>query len=75
MLVANVLLVAKQSWFFNLAWRHKIYALKQGFVTNETLWDKLAFIPARKQVLGPMNTTLRAVVVSDGTSSILKSIP
>ncbi len=59
---------ARLSWFLHaFAARHKAAALTEGFVTNQSLWDRLVFDGARATVLGHAAATLRAVIVSGGT--------
>ncbi|KZV90421.1 acetyl-CoA synthetase-like protein [Exidia glandulosa HHB12029] len=48
------------------AWRQKNAALAAGALSRDTVWDKLVFAPARRAALGPMGTTMRAVVLSGG---------
>jgi long-chain acyl-CoA synthetase len=58
---------AKKSLLFPLAWRHKVAGVLDGFVTKESLWDRLVFDDARSSVLGEAALSARAVIVSDGT--------
>ncbi|KAG6891047.1 hypothetical protein C0992_010709 [Termitomyces sp. T32_za158] len=51
---------------YPVAKRHKLAGLNEGFVTKESLWDRLVFDGARAAVLGDMAPTLRGVVVSGG---------
>ena len=57
---------AKKSFIFPLAWRHKLAAMLEGYVTKESLWDRLVFDNARNAVLGEGAPSIRAVVVSGG---------
>lgn len=58
---------ARRSWvLYAFAARHKGAALVEGFVTNQSLWDRLVFDGARATVLGHAAATLRAVIVSGG---------
>ncbi|KAF8163006.1 hypothetical protein B0H34DRAFT_650803 [Crassisporium funariophilum] len=50
----------------SFAWRHKVAGVAEGFITNQSLWDRLVFDGARSKVLGDSAATLRAVVVSGG---------
>lgn len=71
-LTSSTLSQAKRSHpLFFLAWRHKLAALQEGFVTKDTFWDRMAFAKARETVLGEMSQTLRAVIIADGESSTL----
>lgn len=58
---------AKKSLIFPFAWRHKVAGILEGYVTKESLWDRLVFDDARSSVLGEAAPSTRAVVVSDGT--------
>jgi len=51
---------------FPFAWRHKLAGITEGFITKESLWDRLLFDGARTKVLGEGISALRAVVVSGG---------
>lgn len=66
--VDNILSLAKKSFLFRFAWRHKISALTEGFITKDSLWDRLVFDGARAEVIGHGAGTLRNVVVSGGES-------
>jgi long-chain acyl-CoA synthetase len=57
---------AMKSWMFNIGWRHKLSGVDDGFVSNQTLWDRLVFDGARAKVMGDNVGVLRAVVVSGG---------
>jgi len=60
---------ASKSWLlYPFAWRHKMAGIREGFVTKESLWDRLLFDSARAKALGPTAATLRGVVVSGGVS-------
>ncbi|KAI8998795.1 acetyl-CoA synthetase-like protein [Trametes punicea] len=57
----------RSSWFLhNLAWRHKLAGILEGFITKQSLWDRLVFDRARVKVMGKGAGTVRAVVVSGG---------
>ena len=58
---------AKKSLLFPLAWRHKVAGILEGYLTKESLWDRLVFDDARSSVLGEAASSTRAVIVSDGT--------
>ncbi|KAJ7098104.1 hypothetical protein B0H15DRAFT_879460 [Mycena belliarum] len=58
---------ARKSFFIHpFAWRHKMAGLAEGFLTKESLWDRLVFDAARARVAGDRSSALRAVIVSDG---------
>ena len=70
-IVSGINSEAKSSWLLHaFAWRHKVASLMDGFITNQSLWDRLVFDSARTRVIGDSATTLRAVVVSGGTSTL-----
>ena len=50
-------------WF---AWQQKVGGLREGFITNQSLWDRLVYDTARAAVLGEGANNIRAVVVSGG---------
>ncbi|KAI9064259.1 acetyl-CoA synthetase-like protein [Trametes sanguinea] len=57
----------KSSWLLhNLAWRHKLANILEGFITKQSLWDRLVFDRARVKVMGKGAGTVRAVIVSGG---------
>lgn len=63
---------SNSSWFlFNFAWRHKLAGVLEGYITKQSLWDRLVFDSARMKVMGKGAGTVRAVIVSGGTSSPL----
>jgi len=67
-LVSGIISSAKDSWFlYKFAWRHKVAGVADGFITNQSLWDRLVFDGARVKVLGNGAATVRAVIVSGGT--------
>ncbi|KAJ8475403.1 hypothetical protein ONZ51_g6581 [Trametes cubensis] len=55
----------KSSWILtNLAWRHKLSGILEGYITKQSLWDRLVYDSARVKVMGKGAGTVRAVVVS-----------
>ncbi|KAI0080591.1 acetyl-CoA synthetase-like protein [Panus rudis PR-1116 ss-1] len=64
----SILKEAKQSsWLLHsLAWRHKVAGVLEGFITKQSLWDRLVFDDARVKVMGAGAGTIRGVVVSGG---------
>ena len=56
----------KSSFTYPVVWRHKLAALAEGFLSKESLWDRVVFDGAREYVMGRMASTLKAVVVSGG---------
>ncbi|KAF8160591.1 hypothetical protein BJ912DRAFT_1150914 [Pholiota molesta] len=66
-IVSGITAAAAKGWVLPaFAWRHKIAGLTAGFVTNQSLWDRLVFDAARAKVLGHAAPMLRAVIVSEG---------
>ncbi len=66
-LTSSILGVAKKSWLlFSVAWRHKIAGLTEGFVTKDSLWDRLLFDTARARVVDECAGSLRGIVVAEG---------
>ena len=71
-IVSGIISEAKKSWLLQpFAWRHKLAGVTDGFITNQSLWDRLVFDSARVRVIGDSAATLRAVVVSGGMSPFL----
>jgi hypothetical protein len=71
-IVSSILSEAKKSWFLQpFAWRHKLAGVADGFITNQSLWDRLVFDGARARVIGDSAATLRAVVISGGMTTFL----
>ncbi|TFK26386.1 acetyl-CoA synthetase [Coprinopsis marcescibilis] len=58
---------AKASLLYRFGWRHKLAGVTDGFLTRESLWDRMLFDTARAKVLGNISATARAVIVSGGT--------
>lgn len=66
----------KSSWLlFNFAWRHKLAGILEGYMTKQSLWDRLVFDGARVKVMGKGAGTVRAVVVSGGAFAIMAHDP
>lgn len=65
--VTDILKKAAKSFFlFPFARRHKLAGVADGFITRDSLWDRLVFDGARAKVIGDAAATLRAVIVSGG---------
>ena len=58
---------SNSSFLYSLAWRHKYASLLEGFLTRQSLWDRLVFDAARAKVLGKAAGTVRAAVSAGGT--------
>lgn len=66
-LVDAVLKEARKSFLlYSFAWRHKMAGIAEGFITKESLWDRLVFNAARSRVAGDRSGSLRAIIVSEG---------
>ncbi|KAJ7489896.1 hypothetical protein B0H11DRAFT_2010871 [Mycena galericulata] len=66
-LVDAILKEARKSFLlYPFAWRHKVAGISEGFITKESLWDRLVFDAARVKVAGDGAAALRAVIVSQG---------
>ena len=55
---------ASRAFLYPLAMRHKRANIAEGFISKESLWDRLVFDDARASVLGEAAVTLKAVIVS-----------
>ncbi|KAF8520218.1 hypothetical protein BU17DRAFT_47102 [Hysterangium stoloniferum] len=64
--VNGILGAAKSNFLYNLAWRHKVSALREGFLTKISFWDNLVWGHARSHVLDKIDLSLRGIVVSEG---------
>jgi len=51
---------------YPFARRHKFAGINEGYITKESLWDRLVYDGARAKVIGEGAGTLRCVVVSGG---------
>lgn len=66
-LTSSILNAARSgSWLSGWAWRHKIAHATEGFITKESLWDRIVFDTARVKVLGEGAGTLRALIATGG---------
>ncbi|KAJ7582810.1 acetyl-CoA synthetase [Mycena floridula] len=65
-IMEDIMKEAQKSYLFAFAWRHKVSAIQEGFLTKDSLWDRLVFDGARAKVTGEAASTLRAVIVSGG---------
>ncbi|KAF8633752.1 hypothetical protein AX17_004407 [Amanita inopinata Kibby_2008] len=82
-LVSRIHAEASKSFLYSIALRHKLSGIAEGFISKESLWDRLVFDGARAKVIGEGAGTLRSVIVSDGlvnstlqmTSRITLSVP
>jgi long-chain acyl-CoA synthetase len=58
---------ASESTAWPLAHRHKRSALSAGFISKDSLWDRLVLDAARADVMGAGAGTVRGVIVASGT--------
>lgn len=65
-LVSRIHEGASKSFLYSLAMRHKKSGIAEGFVSKESLWDRLVFDDARAKILGEGAGTLRCVIVGEG---------
>jgi long-chain acyl-CoA synthetase len=65
-----VLDLAKSNLIFKLAFHHKLSHLYNGYMSRDSLWDKIAFSSSRSRALGKVGGKLRAVII---TSLYLRS--
>ncbi|TCD65411.1 hypothetical protein EIP91_002710 [Steccherinum ochraceum] len=56
----------RSSFLYMFAWRHKFSSVLDGFITKQSLWDRLVFDSARAAVMGKGAGTVRAVIASGG---------
>jgi len=67
-IATEILKKATRSFFlYPFARRQKLAGVTDGFITRDSLWDRLVFDGARTKVIGDSAATLRAVVVSGGS--------
>lgn len=71
-LVTAVIKESARSWLlYPFGWRHKLTGVTEGFITRESLWDRVVFDGARTKILGEGAATLRGVIVSGGRRSFI----
>ncbi|KAI6111474.1 hypothetical protein EDD17DRAFT_1107278 [Pisolithus thermaeus] len=68
-LSSSILKHARESWLYSFAWRHKLAAFAEGFLSKDSLWDRMVFDNARERVLGGMANALKVVIISGGPIS------
>ena len=51
---------------YSFAHRHKLAGIAEGFISKDSLWDRLVFENARKTVMGNTAITVRGIVVTGG---------
>jgi long-chain acyl-CoA synthetase len=68
-LSSSITTEAKKSFLlYSFAYRHKLAGMTEGFITNDSLWDRIVFHAARSAVLGDCANSIRTVVVSGSES-------
>jgi len=65
----------KSGLLYPIAWRHKLANMLEGFITKQSLWDRLVFDHARVSVLGNGAGTVRALIISGGDLEIQALTP
>lgn len=65
-LATAVIKESAKSLLYSFGWRHKLTGVTEGFITKESLWDRVVFDGARTKILGEGAATLRGVIVSGG---------
>lgn len=68
-LSSSILKHGRESWLYSFAWRHKLAAFAEGFLSKDSLWDRMVFDNAREHVLGGMASALKVVIISGGPIS------
>lgn len=51
---------------YSFAYRHKLAGITEGFISKDSLWDRLVFDNARKTIMGDTANTIRGIVVTGG---------
>jgi long-chain acyl-CoA synthetase len=70
--VAAIAKQASKSWIlWPLARRHKLAGLKEGFLTKDSLWDRLVLDGARADVIGDGAGTVRGAIIAGGMLTLL----
>jgi len=65
--VTSIAKEASKSWMlYPFARRHKLAGLKEGYITNDSLWDRLVYDDARIKVIGEGAGTVRGAIISGG---------
>jgi len=54
---------ASSPLLYYLAWRQKMAGMLEGYITKQSLWDRLVFDGARSKVMGKGAGALRAVII------------
>jgi long-chain acyl-CoA synthetase len=74
-LTSSILEQAQKSLLLHpFAWRHKLAGVREGFMTKDSIWDRLLFDGARAKVIGEGAGTIRGIVVSGCGSLVFLKI-
>ncbi|KAI6164770.1 hypothetical protein EDD17DRAFT_1775138 [Pisolithus thermaeus] len=68
-LSSSILRHAGESWLYSFAWKHKLVAFAEGFLSKDSLWGHMVFDHAWEHVLGDMANALKDVIISGGPIS------
>ncbi|KAI6106221.1 hypothetical protein EV401DRAFT_2124686 [Pisolithus croceorrhizus] len=63
-LSSSILRHAGESWLYSFAWKHKLVAFAEGFLSKDSLWGHMVFDHAWEHVLGDMANALKDVIIS-----------
>ncbi|CCM03866.1 uncharacterized protein FIBRA_06016 [Fibroporia radiculosa] len=76
-LTSSILEAARSSssLLYSLAWRHKYAAILDGYITKQSLWDRLVFDSARAYAMGKGAGTVRAVLTGGGPIEAQSLVP
>lgn len=61
---------SKSFILYPFARRHKHSSITEGYITKESLWDRLLFDSARAKVMGE-GASMRAVIISGGKRIVI----
>ncbi|KAI6110367.1 hypothetical protein EDD16DRAFT_1810153 [Pisolithus croceorrhizus] len=63
-LSSSILRHTGESWLYSFAWKHKLVAFAEGFLSKDSLWGRMVFDHAWEHVLGDMANALKDVIIS-----------
>ncbi|RDB24239.1 Long-chain-fatty-acid--CoA ligase 5 [Hypsizygus marmoreus] len=65
--VSSIVKHASRSFLlYPFARRHKLASVSEGYISKESLWDRLVYDGARAKVIGDGASTLRGIIISGG---------
>jgi len=65
--VASIVKQASKSWIlYPFARQHKLASLNEGYITKDSLWDRLVYEDARAKIIGENAGTIRGAIISGG---------